>query len=59
MTSVRNLIGNPCILYLFICLHLFRALIVRKKMSETDKIEGIGDILVEQVKRKNPFFVDD
>ena len=27
----------------------FRALLVRKKMSETDKIEGIGDILIEQV----------
>lgn len=32
-----------------------KALIVRKKMSQTDKIEGIGDILLEQIPRFWPY----
>ncbi|XP_066912106.1 intersectin-1-like isoform X2 [Clytia hemisphaerica] len=32
-----------------------KALIVRRKMSETDKIEGIGDILLEQLPRFWPY----
>ena len=32
-----------------------KALLVRKKMSRTDKIEGIGDVLIEQLPRFSPY----
>lgn len=33
----------------------YRALLVRKKMSATDRIDGIGDVLIEQVSIFTPY----